>query len=449
MAELYSRLSRVEDRTNILEEATTRRFRDLHQDIDRLHSNSETQKKYIGQEVMRLETQSQSAAERTQAQIDSLRQQTSDMHTSLSSIHEHSGLLTQGLQNMMDRFQDLRFDLPHAFDDWLRVREERGSGTVSGAELQPRFSGRNTPLPSLPTLGPLVVSPPPPPPSQTPAFPRGTPEGSSAAPESPSRPATLNSSGAPSSPADAFRFMGSSLQDDNEAILDLNLDAGDENAMNVDTEEMRMEGMQSTEQDAGPRDVEADTTAPTTASIGREASISGVQGEGVLEMEGEGVGRQEDDGAPAPAAVVAPKMESRDGSLQPPSIPEVQVGPQPAAEGHTLPHLSTPSRGTPPSTPPTFIRDVSVPPPSGLLVSESILVLPPSSQSLPSPSPRPDFRLLNAPPSRAPSQAPATGFTGRMTQSRSRSITNPPQEPSAPGTTSKKNGTRHASGSQR
>lgn len=71
----------------------------------------------------------------------------------------------------------------------------------------------------------------------------------------------------------------------------------------------------------------------------------------------------------------------------------------------------TPHR-TPPSTPTSVIRDYSVPPPVGMLVSNDIQVFPPSSQSsIPSPSPQPNYRLLNPP--RSGDDGVSTGPTTR------------------------------------
>ena len=73
----------------------------------------------------------------------------------------------------------------------------------------------------------------------------------------------------------------------------------------------------------------------------------------------------------------------------------------------------SPTQHTPPSTPPTFIRDQMVHSPSGMLVS-NIEVFPPSSQStLPLPPLNRRYRLLNVPHSRVTSP-----YQGRMTRSR-------------------------------
>ena len=100
----------------------------------------------------------------------------------------------------------------------------------------------------------------------------------------------------------------------------------------------------------------------------------------------------------------------------------------------------SPSQPAPPSTSSSIVREETVPPPPGLLVEGSIEVCPPSSQSsMPSPAHPPNFRLLNA-----PSAAIAAGeegiHQGRMTRSRSRSVTCPPPQPSHSATPVKRKG---------
>ena len=91
-----------------MEKATTIRFDELSHDVARLQSNSETQKKVLAQELARIEEQTESAVQRTQTQIDSLRQQTADMHWSLTARDCHG------------------FDNPRGFQ--ARVRQGTGTG---------------------------------------------------------------------------------------------------------------------------------------------------------------------------------------------------------------------------------------------------------------------------------------------------------------------------------
>jgi hypothetical protein len=445
IAEVYARLSKVEGLTTTMEEVTAVRFREIQQDVERLDSNSETQKKFMAQELLRIEGQTQSAVDRTQSQIDSLRQQTTDMHTSLSSIHHHSETLTDGLKTMMESFQDLRFDLPNAFDNWMKVREGRVTGTVTGSELQPWNARRHTPLPNLP---PLVVTPPPPPTSV--AFQQEAPTSNTAVTESLTHSVAPNSATAPDSPNDPYQaFIQPDLQGQSDAMLDLqaNLDHGDEQRMDVGPEGMEL-GVSS-------------GTAPSVLSAS-EGSQFGNEEEGNANTVDDVGGDQ-----------LVPKVESRQDSIPPPTPTAIGRAPTPLAQeveeeakegvpasrGTSVPQnlpsqRLSPSQRTPPSTPPTFIRNVSVPPPAGLLVSSnSVEVLPPSSQpSNQSPSPQADFRLLNAPPDHSLQRAPSSSgneLQGRITRSRSGSVSNPPQQPGKPPSQSRRKSARNGASSRR
>ena len=60
-------------------------FKEVQQDLNHLDSNMDNQKKVIGQELARVGEQVEMVLQRTkwaQTQINSLRQQTSDMHIS-------------------------------------------------------------------------------------------------------------------------------------------------------------------------------------------------------------------------------------------------------------------------------------------------------------------------------------------------------------------------------
>ena len=512
LAEVYARLSKLESSSNTMEQVTGVRFRELQQDVERLDSNNETQKKFMAQELVRIEEHTHSAVDRTQSQIDSLRQQTTDMHTSLSSIHHHSETLTNGLKTMMESFRDLRFDLPNAFDDWIKVREGRGTGTVSGAELQPWNSRRHTPLPSLPNLPPLVVSPPPPSPNA--AFQSDAPDSNTASTETAPRSSAPNSATTPDSPNEPYQgFMH--LQEQSDAMLDLqtNLDTGDDRQMDVNEEGMGMEGIQTSERSTGMRRMEEESDpTPLELAVGEGSRVSS-EVEGNVERVGDLGGDQQAGGGSLEAQQpdVIPKVECRQDSVPAPPSPVVEPGPIPAdqdiGEGQEEPALEAgpsasdpissqsdvgegqeepalqgrPSASDPISSQsdvgegqeepalegepsaldpissqslsPSLIREVSVPPPSGLLVSSSLEVIPPSSQpSIPSSSPQPDFRLLNAPPARSTSQAPSSGgneFTGRITRSRSGSVSKPPHDTSKPPSQSKRKGARNGPSSRR
>jgi len=132
-----------------------------------------------------------------------------------------------------------------------------------------------------------------------------------------------------------------------------------------------------------------------------------------------------------PAAAAPPPSETQ--GVQSNKMDEMQTDvPSSAAQPANSPAGPSMSQRTPPSTPPTFLRDQTVQPLSGLLVSNNTIeVVPPSSQStMPSPSPNPDFRLLNAPRTRTRTgNNGGDALEGRMTRSRSRSVSIPPAEP--------------------
>jgi len=407
IAEIYARLSEVEGHSGAMEKATACRFDEITQDLGRLQSNSETQKKVMAQELARIEVETHSAVDRAQTQIDSLRQQTSDMHTSLTAIHEHSSTLTATLKNMMQSFTDMRFELPNTIDNcidnWMRVKAGGQNGTVSAAELQPWKSSTSLLPLSLPP--PLQVSPPPPAPT-TPTN-AVAPETNTSSTHPPLRTPAPNPASAPHSPNDSYQGFMAPYMQHSEAMRDLNdnLDNGGTGGMEVDEGDLNVDGAAGIEQvDQEPTGLErmsipADVVEQggrmePTAQAERASTEQAVQ-ESTPELSGaESVPASTSAIAETGAIVTDEDMpqtqEGTSGSLShAPPVEEPNVS-QPLTPGQ--------SQRTPPSTPPTYIRDHSVPAPSGLLVSNDIGVLPPSSQSsLASPSPQPNYRLLNRP----------------------------------------------------
>jgi hypothetical protein len=141
IADLYGRLQDLENTNRNWEGATARAMQEDQQDITRLESNADTQKKHFDQRLEAVNEVAKSAEEKvngTQNQIDSVRQQTEYLHNSLVAAQKHTDKLTSGLSNVMERFNRMNFDLPNAFDDWVRVRlggDGTGPTTVSGADL--------------------------------------------------------------------------------------------------------------------------------------------------------------------------------------------------------------------------------------------------------------------------------------------------------------------------
>ena len=432
-ADLHARMSRLESKSAGFEQAIVIRFDEVNQDLNRFEANSETQKKFISQEIARIEELTHTAVQHSQSQIDSLRQQTSDIHASLTDMHDHSTLLTEGLRSMMESFRDMRFDLPNTFEGWMRTREGRGNGTVSGPELQPWTSGRSTPFPTLPTPPPLHVSPGRPDPNPAAlGFTAG--ESAAAATESPHQSANPYVASAPNSPNDPFQqYIDPHMGEVSEPLMDLEQtfmvseEAGEEKAA---VEEMQRDGLDA------PEDIEMPPVeTEQEGQVGEDVGEAG-RTDGQVEQE-------EEKGHPESLeeGEVAEEVES-----SPPGV---------AAAEDAAPQRLSLSQRTPPSTPPTVIREISVAPPSGLLVSSSLEVCPPTSQitspTAPS-SPNLDHRLLNAAltdSAQPPPSAGATDFAGPRTRSRSASITNPPLVSARPRPISKRQGTKNGGESSR
>ena len=132
---------------------TSLRYGEITQQISRLDSNAETQKKWVGQRLELVEEHARTADERMsgfQSQIDSVRQQTQDLHQSLLAVHDHSQQLTSGLSTVIDKFKNLRFDLPAILDDWSRMNNENREGRVVTTD-QLHIPGMPH-VPSLPRL---------------------------------------------------------------------------------------------------------------------------------------------------------------------------------------------------------------------------------------------------------------------------------------------------------
>ena len=443
VADLYARLRAVETQADNLENVTAIRFKEVQQDLNRLDSNADTQKKVMGQELARVEEQAETALQRTewaQTQIDSLRQQTSDMHTSLTSIHEHSATLTQGLQRMMESFRDLRFDVPNLVDNWMKVKlgaEGAGTGTVSGSQLH--YGSADIAQQTLPQLPPMVggvtasVS------ASDGANTENTPHTAQTPP-----PHTPVEPPSPNNIFGGFIVPDSNVQSDAMMDLENRLDTG---GMDVDGEvAQESSAMMAQEYNAA---TPVSTSASTMGDGGLEGNVRVAEGH-----LGERDRLSPLSPTPVPEAVSLPSQYphlSPISSLSPTpqksqaaeaKLPEGLQGNEVLEE--RTPPPSPPQQG-PHSTSTSIIREGTVSPPPGLLVESSMEVCPPSSQSnMPSPAAHPDFRLLNA-----PSTAGAVGdegvHQGRITRSRSRSVTHPPPQPSRSATPSKRKGKKPGS----
>ena len=140
-------------------EATAVSMQEIRGDVSRLDSNQETQKKYLIKELVRVEEIAQSAMAKSQGvqeQVDSMREQTRMISESMTLMHRHSEELTRGLTDVLQKFNDLHFEMPNKFDDWLTVRLGQaggGASTISGEDLQ---GHRNDQL-QIPSAPPLMI----------------------------------------------------------------------------------------------------------------------------------------------------------------------------------------------------------------------------------------------------------------------------------------------------
>ena len=154
----------METAANGLTEATAVSMQEMRGELMQLSAGQEAQKKYFVKELVRVEQIAESAVEKMtglQEQVDSVRQQTRDMHDSLAAMHKHSEELTSGLKYVMQGFRDLHFDLPTKMDDWLQVRLGHEGGrpsTIPGEDLQRQGNtGRQFPS-APPPIAPLPVT---------------------------------------------------------------------------------------------------------------------------------------------------------------------------------------------------------------------------------------------------------------------------------------------------
>jgi len=142
-------------------EATAVSMQEMRGDVSRLDSNSETQKKFFDQQLQQVEGLAQSALDNTtglQHQVDSVRQQTRDLHDSLKSMHRHTDIVTTGFTDMMRGFHNMTFDMPNMFDEWWRIRQGNEGGnpaTISGEDMRKQWNFNHS-FPSVPPLPQLL-----------------------------------------------------------------------------------------------------------------------------------------------------------------------------------------------------------------------------------------------------------------------------------------------------
>jgi hypothetical protein len=444
-------MQEMEDTSRNWEDATAKAMQEVRQDITRLDSNAETQKKYFGQKLELVRTQAESAAEKAEAaqqQIDSVREQTQHMRDTLVAIHVHSEKLTTGLGNVMDRFERLHFDLPNVLDDWMRLRlgHESGRPTVSGAELHtapwssngerifvppnpPLHPSTSQPCPPADDSKPSSSTPPPPPLSETQS---DTPskyykelmqsqtdalrdlESEMERREHRSRSMGSRSGESASQPSPVVRSaplqsIQKSPEAENKQDREKEAIGSQGNGGTTDVE-MEMEENIPGSMEAGVNDGGVEDSRDGLAEIGVGESRLSTQANDDMDIEmeetpGRTEGNRIDQGENAmPTMVEATSLDR----------PSPFNDPLPTAFQTTVipPTPSTPV-GQPSSSPAVICPETVEAPPGLLAITPS--VSPQSSQStIPSPSPHPNNQLLQVRP-------PPTVHSGPVTRSRSRS----------------------------
>jgi hypothetical protein len=420
----------LEAHARTLEDATGSHVREVRQDMERLESNAATQKKYFGQQLALVDAKAETALERSasnQEHLDNVRQQTRDLHESLSSMHKHTETLTEGLKDVMAGFQKMRFDMPNSFDSWLSVKlgghgqsEGAGPSTVSGEQLhQPPWdpSGSRSHIPSIPPL-------------HLPSQPQHAHE--PAATEDPTHAPSVPSD--PESITDLYpKFIHTSQED---LLVDMaghrRVDSGEVTDGSISAE-IRASFKASGEREVAAVACEAEgepDVGPTSASVPEaetETMASVEPGEIVEEGVPEVTGSREDGvGCDQPTfeqRSPLPLGEGRHGVVES-ATGESHSESAPLPLPQVANDIATPAARDPPPSPvtPSIIRHHSVEPPEGLLASTTFRVSPPSSQpTMPSPSPLPNSNRLTVHAPRDPPPSTDSLAPGPVTRSRSRS----------------------------
>ena len=374
-SEIYARLNNAEARSQNMEDATTITIQELRQDIDRIDSNLETQKKFFGQQLARVGDQAQSALDLTgglQEQMDGVRQQASEMHKSLGAIHEHSCELTKGLGKMMEKFERLSFDLPNILDHWMNIRETAPT-TVTGAQLhQGAVQFKLPPLPSIPELVQLLQShlhdlhqqthgpdnPPPPLPKEAPP-PLESPE---------------------DSPSKLFsRFFYSqplSSQGLGLTVVKEEAETQGEPALGPDRGQSADPGVRPSPvpDNLPPAESSPGSSGSLFPHYGYSTGLSVVGAEKTPEIQEQDVPRQESEEVAVTGTVgKVERKEDEDAVQGLLSAIEEEADSQPpsifTAPPHTPPSSAVGRQGTPDALSPELVREQSVPPPVGMLSS--------------------------------------------------------------------------------
>ena len=143
-------MNEVQQEMRGFQNATMERFSVIDQNVTRLDSNIDTQKKYFGQELKTTQMTAEAALNQGSANRDSI-----------SAILEYTGQNNQFMSGLMDRLANLRFDLPNMLDQWANTRygENAGPSTVTASQLHHGGFQSATPNVPIPRLQLPVVHP--------------------------------------------------------------------------------------------------------------------------------------------------------------------------------------------------------------------------------------------------------------------------------------------------
>jgi len=388
--------------TNLLE-ATAAGMQDVRGELQRLESNHDTQKKYFVAEIGRVEGIAESAKETAtgvQDQLSSVRQQTHDMHNSLTAMQRHSEQLTKGLQDVMVGFREMNFDMPTKFDNWLKVRLGHEGGlpsTISGEDLRRQWNSNQPFPPPPPQIEPLPA----------PTQPARIPHDNSADQTTESDADGAAHSSRPSS-TELYRAYLNPQSSQDSLLQDINLVvdfvSNEETAMDVDGPGDLGGGWDSGAKDASG---EAGDVA-TGANLVEETEEAEILEERQPLVANTG-GEQEREPVQNTPSII-PSNATVEGPLHDDATANRDVAP--------MEPFSAPSPISP-----NIVRSTSVEPPAGLLARD-VQTPPPSSQpTIPSPTPQPARHLLAVPTANVGTTGPIT-----RSRSRSRSVSIPPPE---------------------
>lgn len=375
--------------TATLSDKTASGMQEVLGEVVRLAASQDTQRKYFVKEMLRVEGIAESAKEMAagvQDQVSSVRQQTFDMHNSLTAMQRHSEQLTSGLRDIMVGFREMNFDMPTKFDNWLRVRLGNEGGlpsTISGEDLQ-KQSNNHPPLPA-------------PPPSIAPLESATIPDQQSVDPNTESDQDGAKHSSSQSSTELYNVYLHSQTSQDNlmsqENSLLVDFGVNKDTAMQVD-----VLGESGSNRDSGAESV---TREAGEVATGNSLPEDKEEGE-ILEERRPSVPTHMDELQPEPVGPIPSTIPS-DATTGGPVVMD-------ASADQEMAPMEPFSAASPIS--PNIVRSNSVEPPIGLL-ARNVDMSPPSSQptmSSPSPLPRPQLLAV-----------PLVGNTGPMTRSRSRS----------------------------